>query len=85
MGKEKEKAYNDYIEILKNSWTFQKLTEKEKENLRDILFSVRLDNALKGTYKQRRAVLDAVYFAFLKGLDCEPIGWRENGENCANF
>ena len=85
MGKEKEKAYNDFFEMIKISWTFQKLTEKEKENLRDVLFSVRLDNALKGSYKQRRAVLDAVYFAFLKGLNYEPIGWRENGEIYPKF
>ena len=85
MKREKEKAYNDFFEMIKISWTFQKLTEKEKENLRDVLFSVRLDNALKGSYKQRRAVLDAVYFAFLKGLNYEPIGWRENGEICPKF
>lgn len=85
MKREKEKAYNDFFEMIKTSWTFQKLTEKEKENLRDILFSVRLENALKGTYKQRRAVLDAIYFAFLKGLNYEPIGWRENGGNYLKF
>ena len=83
MKREKEKAYNDFFEMIKISWTFQKLTEKEKENLQDVFYSIRTENALKGTYKQRRAVLDAIYFAFLKSLNYEPIGWRE--EKGLNF
>ena len=81
----KENVLNDFIVIIKNSWTYEKLTKKEKENLQDIFYSIRTENALKGTYKQRRAVLDAIYFAFLKGLNYEPIGWRENGENYPKF
>ena len=81
----KENVLNDYIVMIKNSWTYEKLTEEEKENLKDIFYSIRTENALKGTYKQRRAVLDAIYFSFLKGLNYEPIGWRENGENYLKF
>ena len=81
----KENVLNDFIVIIKNSGTYEKLTKKEKENLQDIFYSIRTENALKGTYKQRQAVLDAIYFAFLKGLNYEPIGWRENGENYPKF
>lgn len=81
----KGNVLNDFIVIIKNSLTYEKLTKKEKENLQDIFYSIRTENALKGTYKQRRAVLDAIYFAFLKGLNYEPIGWRENGENYPKF
>ena len=81
----KENVFDDYLVMIENSWTYKKLTEKEKENLKNIFYSIRTENALKGTYKQRRAVLDAIYFAFLKGLNYEPIGWRENEENYLKF
>ena len=74
----KENVLNDYLVMIKNSWTYEKL-------IKNIFYSIRTENALKGTYKQRRAVLDAIYFAFLKGLNYEPIGWRENEENYLKF
>ena len=85
MKKEKQNAYNDYMEMIKKSWTFDKLTETEKEKLRDVLFSVRAENAIKGNYNQRICILEAIYFSFLKALGYEPIGWRENGENYPKF
>lgn len=78
---EKEKANNNYIELIKNSWTFKKLTEKEKQNFFDVLFDNRIKNIIKGNYSQRCAILNAIYFSFLKALEYEPINWRkENWE-----
>lgn len=49
----------------------------EKERLRDLIYSDRVIEIQKGTYKQRWCVLQAIYYAYLLGLGYEPIGWRE--------
>ena len=80
MEKEKENAYNYFVNTIKNSWTFKKLTEQEKQNLQEVFFSVRTENAVKGSFKQRVEILNAIYFSFLKALNYEPIDWREEKE-----
>lgn len=77
MEKIKENAKNDFIEMIQNSWTYNRLTENEKENLKDVFNSIRADNILKGTYKQRWEILNGIYFSFLQALNYKPVGWRE--------
>lgn len=77
LGLKKEDALNYYINIVKESWTYEKLTDAEKQKIVEILTSIRTQNALKGNYKQRIDVLSAIYSAFLASLDYKPIGWRE--------
>ena len=74
----KEMAQSDFWEMIKTSWTYNKLTEHEKEQLKNVIFSQRAENCLKGSYSQRWEILQAIYFGFLMALNYEPIGWREN-------
>lgn len=80
MKKIKENAKNDFINMIQNSWTYNKLTENEKENLKDIFYDIKTENALKGTYEQRYEILQAIYYSFLKALNYKPINWREKEE-----
>ena len=74
---EKEKALEKFAEMIGQSWTYEKMTKEEKEKLRDLIYSDRVIETQKGTYKQRWCILQAIYYAYLMGLDYKPIGWRE--------
>ena len=73
----KEKALDDFIDMIEQSWTYDRLTKEEKERLNGIFNSARVNNSLIGTYKQRWNTLQAVYYAFLMALDYNPLDWRE--------
>ena len=84
MTKEQEKAMilAEFRTMVSNSGTFERLTEKEKERIMNVL-SVRnyqTVTALKGTKQQRWNILNAIYSSFLIALDYKPIGWREDQE-----
>lgn len=75
--KDPQEAYNDSVEIFERSWTFDRMTEAEKENCRKALrFPVEQD-LLKGSYKDRRGTLTAVYHAYLLGIGYTDFNWRE--------
>ena len=85
MERIKENVLNDYIAMIKQSWTYAKMTKEEQKQLQEVFYSVRLENALKGTYKQRWDVLQAVYFGFLSGLGYAGGLWRETAEDVPSF
>ena len=74
----KENALNNFYEMIKQSWTYAKLTEHEKAQFKIVLYSRQVEKCLKGTYKQRWEILQAIYSSFLMALDYTPIGWRED-------
>ena len=80
MERIKENAKNDFINMIQNSWTYNKLTQKEQKNLKNLLCSEHIENILKGTYKQRYEILYGIYYSFLIALDYKSIGWREKEE-----
>lgn len=73
----KEETIKEFIEIVKESWTYSRLTEKEKENLIETFYSVETENCLRGTFTQRWEILQAIYNSFLKALDYNLTNWRE--------
>ena len=81
----KENVQYDYVNMIKKSWTYGKLTEKERNKLIEMIYSKRTENCLKGTYKQRWEILQIIYESFLMGLNYEPIGWREDTEEIPLF
>lgn len=84
MEKIKENAKKDFIEMIKKSWTYEKLTKEEKDNLAIVFFEdVRLEKALKGSYNHRWDILQIVYSSFLKGCGYTDFNWRE--ENKGGF
>jgi hypothetical protein len=71
--KNKENAYFDFVEMIKKSWTYGRLTDQERERLFEALSRAHIF----GTWVQRWEILNDVYFAFLTALGYKPIGWRE--------
>lgn len=74
--KDKERALTDFIEMITKSWTYDRMTEKERTNCIKAL----RETTLKGTWEHRREVLDSAYNAFLLALDYTPR-WREPETN----
>lgn len=72
MTKQKEIAREHFIDMIMKSWTYERLTPKERDDFWDVL-----PQKIKGTYWQRIDVCGAIYAAYLKGLGYSPIGWRE--------
>lgn len=67
--------------IIKKSWTWQKLTQEEQQRFIDM----DVFDKIKGTDKQRVEWLITIYTAFLSALGYKPIGWREEDEEIPMF
>ena len=78
MDFDKEQARDNYFEMIKDSWTYGKLTKEERERFTELLYSIQVSNCLKGNYKQRWEIVQAIYHSFLVGLNYNPINWRED-------
>ena len=68
---------NNFINMIKQSWTYAKLTEEEKNRILKVLYLTQAERCLKGTYKQRWEILQAIYGAYLFGLGYNDFTWRE--------
>lgn len=77
MERTPETAARDFCGMISKSWTWERLTPAEREAFTECLYDTRGTDAIKGTYKHRWAVMNAMYAAFLAGLKYEPFGWRE--------
>lgn len=84
MNKDKENAFSDFIDMIKLSWTYERLTETEREKALEALKDT-TRRALIGSYKQRFEILNAVYHGFLLAIGYEPIGWRETDPDAPLF
>ena len=75
--KNKENAQKDFVDFIKKSWTYNKMTLTEQcDCIRLLLQNHR---AIRGTYSQRWDTMNALYFGFLAGLGYlrNPTAWRE--------
>lgn len=70
---EKEKALEEFMKMIKQSWTWLKLTEEEKERFYECIDH----SILFGTFTQRWRHLNDIYFSFLMGLGYSWDNWRE--------
>ncbi len=77
---EKEQVIEKFAKMIEQSWTYEKMTKKEKENWQRVINSSRLEKAVKGTTKQRWETLQAIYESFLFALGYENGLWREKEE-----
>ena len=79
MNKSKENAIRDYLGVIAQSWTWGKLTKEERECFEEfVLCHTMVENAAKGTYKQRWDVLGAIYYSFLLGCGYRnQTDWRD--------
>ena len=74
---EKEKILNKFEDMLKASWTYDRMTEKEKKTFLELLEHPRITETIKGTAKQRWEILDSIYWAYLQGIGYDGCTWRE--------
>lgn len=80
--KDKNNAVIDYLETVKNSWTYQKMTPKEQRQIRKALMFADCQDLVSGSYLQRQKQCIAIYTAFLYALDYDEYNasWRETEE-----
>lgn len=70
-------AYYDFMNMVENSWTFDRMTDDERGKCFDALHFANSQGAVKGTYNARWMILQAIYNAFLQGLGYTGGNWRE--------
>lgn len=70
---EREQIRKDIIKIYTQSWTYERLSKNEKENIIDLLQTCKLYGNNK---KQIGETLHDIYSAFLTALNYKPFGWR---------
>ena len=74
-----EKAYNEintFLSMIRESWTWQKLTDLEKEWFKnELYFSLVLD-VIKGS-KNPQDTIQAFYHMFISALGYKPLHWRD--------
>lgn len=74
MNKPKEQAQADFINMIRNSWTFQRMTQREQEKAVEALHC---PEGLQGSYRQRWIAYQSIYNAFLLGIGYNGTLWRE--------
>ncbi len=62
--------------VIKKSWTWEKLTEEERKRFIDM----NVFDKIKGNDQTRIEWLNTIYQSFLSALGYKPIGWRETEE-----
>lgn len=78
--KNKNDAAMNYYEMIKKSWTYERLTAKEKSHLAIAFSDADCQNEISGSYDQRWKQCNAIYRAFLLALGYDPITWRKPEE-----
>lgn len=78
--KDKEQALEDFISMIVKSWTYDRFTKEEKTRCMNLFYELDALGQIKGSYKDRWNILQAIYRGFLVGLDYNPINWRSNNE-----
>lgn len=76
MAKHTMAVENYFQNVIKKSWTWQKLTEEEQKRFIDM----NVFDRIKGDDKTRVEWLNTIYQSFLSALGYKPIGWREEAE-----
>ena len=78
MSKNLHEVTNNYFQnVIKNSWTWQRLTEKEKQRFYDL----DIFHEIKGNKDTRKQWLFTIYAGFLAGCGYDGSKWREENEN----
>lgn len=70
-------AVEDYFQnVIKKSWTWQKLTDEEQKRF----INMNVFDRIKGNNQTRKEWLHTIYTSFLSALGYKSIGWRETEE-----
>lgn len=75
-NKNKEAATTDYIEMIKGSWTWDRLSTFERRAFLKSIEGAENLKQIHGNYEQRWMICEAMYTTFLNALCYAPTGWR---------
>lgn len=75
--KNKENAVIDFMQMIRNSWTWARLTFQERIDFANSVDWAIKQNAILGTYKQRYQIVQALYLTFLMALGYGESDWRD--------
>lgn len=81
MKKQSNVVENYFQNVIKKSWSWEKLTNEERKRFIDM----DVFDRIKGNDQTRIEWLNTIYQSFLAALDFEPIGWRETERDTPNF
>lgn len=74
--KNSDAVENYFQNVIKKSWTWERLKEEEKQRFIDM----NVFDRTKGNEKTRIEWLNTIYEAFISALGYKAIGWRETEE-----
>ena len=77
MANIKENAVRDFIDMIKKSWTYDKMTKKERYDFLELFGREPYTVAIIGSYRQRWAICNAIYDAYLTGIGYDGPNWRD--------
>ena len=79
MEKNKENAVAEFENVIKNSWTYDRMTEEEKNSLWEKMGDFVRQGHVSGSFDQRWRTLQAMYGMFLAGLgNVNNPNWRDH-------
>lgn len=78
--KNNDEILEKFIGMIENSWTYAKLTKKERETFYEIFNCGNTKKLMKYDLKYKWDILNNLYHCFLLGLGYTPSNWRENEE-----
>lgn len=81
MKKYSNAVENYFQDVIKKSWTWERLTQEEKQRFIDM----NVFDRIKGNDKIRIEWLQTTYESFLSALGYKPIGWREADKEVPKF
>lgn len=74
----KENAFAIGIATFCRSWTFDRMTHREKIRCLEAFDFANEQGTISGTFKSRMQAMNAVYNAYLMGLGYNGHTWRDN-------
>ena len=78
LPKAKENAFLYSVKSICQSWTFDRMTQEEKERCIESLRFANSQQLVNGSYTQRMNQYNAIYHAYLLGIGYDNLmDWRE--------
>lgn len=82
----KKQAVCDFMQMIYESWTYGRMTDAEKAQWDKAVEFAQEQGMIRGTYRARWSIMQAIYNAFLCGLGYDGGLWREpNRDEVAQF
>lgn len=81
MKKQSNVVENYFQNVIKKSWSWEKLTDEERQRFIDM----KMFDKIKGNDQARIEWLNTIYQSFLAALEFTPIGWRESERDIPQF